>query len=57
MLVLVDPVNIEACHWFKQNNKDMKAILKLSRVKELEEILMLRSKLKIFRNSYPGLHK
>ena len=42
---IFDPANVEACHWFKSNNKGKKAILKLSRWKD-SEIRWVRSKLK-----------
>ena len=41
-----DPANVEACYWLKSNNKGKKAILKLSRRKDLDEIRRVRSKLK-----------
>ena len=44
--VNIDPANVEACHWLKSNNKGKKAILKLSRRKDSDEIRRLRSKLK-----------
>ena len=44
--VNIDPANVEACHWLKSNNKGKKAILKLSRRKDLDEIRRVRSKLK-----------
>ena len=42
----IDPANIETCHWLKSNNKGKKAILKLSRRKDSDEIHRVRSKLK-----------
>ena len=44
--VNIDPANVEACHWLKSNNKGKKAILKLSRRKDSDEIRRVRSKLK-----------
>ena len=44
--VNIDPANVEACHWLKSNSKDKKAILKLSRRKDSDEICRARSKLK-----------
>ena len=44
--VNIDPANVEACHWLKSNNKGRKAILKLSRQKDSDEISRVRSKLK-----------
>ena len=41
----IDPANIETCHWLKSNNKGKKAILKLSRRKDSDEIHRVRSKL------------
>ena len=42
----IDPVKFEAFHWLKSNNKGKKAILKLSRRKDLHEICRARNKLK-----------
>ena len=36
--VSIDPANVEACHWLKSNNKSKRAILKLSRRKDLDKI-------------------
>ena len=44
--VNIDPANVEACHWLKSKNKGKKAVLKLSRQKDLDEIRRVRSKLK-----------
>ena len=45
--VNIDPANVvEACYWLKSNNKGKKAILKLSRRKDLDEIRRVWSKLK-----------
>ena len=44
--VNIDPANVEACHWLKSNSKGKKAILKLSRRKDSDEICRVRSKLK-----------
>ena len=44
--VNIDPANVEACHWLKSNNKGRKAILKLSRQKDSDEISRVRIKLK-----------
>ena len=44
--VIIDPVNVEVCHWLTSNNKDKKAILKLSRQKDSDEICRVRGKLK-----------
>ena len=44
--VNIDPANVEACRWIKSNNKDKKAILKLSRRRDPDEIRMEKSKLK-----------
>ena len=44
--VNIDPANVEAYHWLKSNNKGKKAILKLSRRKDSDEIRNVRSKLK-----------
>ena len=44
--VNIDPVNVEACHWLKSNNKGKKAILKLFRRKDSDEIGRVRDKLK-----------
>ena len=44
--VNIDPTNVEACHWLKSNNKGKKAILKLSRRKDSDEIRRVRSKSK-----------
>ena len=44
--VNIDPVSVEACHWLKSNNKGKKAVLKLSRRKDSDEIRRVRSKLK-----------
>ena len=46
LVVNIDPANIEACYWLKSNNKGKKAILKLSRRKDSDEICRVRSKLK-----------
>ena len=45
--VNIDPANFEACHWLKLNTKGKKAILKLSRQKDSDEICRVRSKLKL----------
>ena len=42
-----DPAKVEACHWFKSNNKDKNAILKLSRKMDSDEVSRVRSKLKL----------
>ena len=44
--VSIDPANVEACHWLKSHNKGKKAILKLFRRKDSDEIRRVRSKLK-----------
>ena len=44
--VNIDPENVEACHWLRSNKKGKKAILKLSRRKDSDEIRRVRSKLK-----------
>ena len=44
--VNIDPVNVEACHWLKSNNKGKKAILKLFRRNDSDEIGRVRDKLK-----------
>ena len=44
--VNIDPANAELCHWLKSNSKGKKAILKLSRRKDSDEIRRVRSKLK-----------
>ena len=44
--VNIDPGNIEACYWLKSNKKRKKAILKLSRRKDSDEICRVRRKLK-----------
>ena len=44
--VNIDSANVEAYHWLKSNNKGKKAILKLSRRKNSDEIRRVRSKLK-----------
>ena len=44
--VNIDPANVEACHWLKSKSKAKKAILKLSRRKDSDEIRRIRSKLK-----------
>ena len=46
LVVNIDPANIEACYWLKSNNKGKKAILKLSRRKDSDEICRVRNKLK-----------
>ena len=44
--VNIDPANVEACRWIKSNNKDKKAIRKLSRRRDPDEIRREKSKLK-----------
>ena len=58
----IDPANVKVFYWLKSNNKDKKAILKISKRKDSDEILKVRSKLKtyrpeIYKNYYPDVHK
>ena len=44
--VNIDHANVEAFHWLKSNKEGKEAILKLSRLKDSDEIRWVRSKLK-----------
>ena len=39
----IDPANVEACHWLMSNNKGKKAIPKLSRRNDSDEIHRIRT--------------
>ena len=49
--VLVDPSNVEDCHWIRSSKDPKKVIVTLSRHKEANKIRLLKKGLKIFHHS------
>ena len=54
--VMVDPSNIEDCHWIKSSKSPKKVIVKLSRRKDANKIRLLKKGLKGMNLSSLGIH-